>query len=143
MKAFSFSREKVLDLRKFYENEAKIELGRAIGVLTGIESRINSLGEERARAAAAQFSPGNSAVMIQQYMFYLLRLDSVREQLLQEAALAEMKVEEARKAFLETSRERKILDKLREKQQKEYRKAVLAEETKVQDDLADGRRIAK
>ena len=136
MRAFTFSLEKVLKLRKFHEDEAKIELGRTIAILLELENRILALGQERARAAGAQFSPENSAAMIQQYMFYLLRLDNTKEQLLKEAAMAELKVEEARAQFLEASRERKVLDKLKEKRQKEYRKEMFAEETKTLDDIS-------
>ena len=136
MKAFAFGLEKVLNLRKFYEDEAKIELGRAIGILADIENRILALGRERARAAAAQFAPGNSAAMMQQHMFYLQRIENLKEQLFKEAAMAELKVEEAREAFLEASRERKVLDKLKDKRQKEYRKVILSEETKTLDDIS-------
>ena len=138
MRPFVFSLEKVLRLRKYHEEETKIELGRAIGVLNELEARILVLAQERNRAAMAQFSPGNSAAQIQQYMFYLLRLDNTKEQLLKEAALAELKVEEARNAFLEASRERKVLDKLKEKRQKEYHKEMLAEETRILDDISAG-----
>jgi len=135
MKAFSFGLEKVLNLREFYEDEAKIELGRAIGVLADLESRLFAVGRERARASAAQFAPGNTAVTIQQYMFYIIRLDNLTEELLKEITVAEMKVEQAREAFLEASKERKVLDNLKDKRQKEYRKVVLAEETKTLDDI--------
>ncbi|MCL2318627.1 MAG: flagellar export protein FliJ [Treponema sp.] len=135
MKPFAFNMEKILKLRKYREDETKIELGRAIGVLAELEGKLRSLGNERARAAAAQFSPANSAAQMQQYMFYILRLDTTKEQLLKETALAEMKVEEARVLFIEASRERKVLDKLKEKRQKEYRKELLAEETKTLDDI--------
>ena len=138
MKAFAFPLQKVLDLRKYHEDEAKIELGRAISILADLENRILALAQERARAAAAQFSPGNSAVMIQQYMFYLLRLDNTKEQLLKEAAMAELKVEEARTVFLEASREREVMDKLKEKKEGEHRKKMLAEETKALDEISAG-----
>ena len=140
MRSFTFPLQKVLNLRKFHEDEAKIELGRATGVLADLEGRINALGQERIRAAAAQFSQGNSAVMMQQYMFYLLRLDASIQQFQKEAALAELKVEEAREAFLEASRERKVLDKLKEKRQKEYRKEFFTAETKTLDDISAGAR---
>ena len=143
MKPFVFNLEKVLELRKYREDEAKIELGRAIGILAELETRLLSLGQERARAAEAQFRPGNSAALIQQYMFYLLRLDNTKEQLLKEAALAELKVEEARNAFLEASRDRKVLDKLREKRQKEYQKEMFAAEAKVLDDISQGAPVRK
>jgi len=135
MKPFVFRLEKLLNLRKHYEDEAKIELGRAIGVLAELERKIRALAAERVRAAAEQFRPGNSAIQIQQYMYYLVRLDNTKDRLLKEAAMAEMKVEEARDAFLEASRERKVLDNLKEKKQKENRKLKLNEETKVLDDI--------
>jgi len=135
VKEFAFSLEKVLRLRKHNEDEAKIELGRAIAVLSELESSIAALAQERARAAASQFNPENSAATMQQYMFYLVRLDTTKEQLLKEAAMAELKVEEAREAFIEASRERKVLDKLKEKREKEHRKEMLAQEAKALDDV--------
>jgi len=135
MKPFVFRLEKLLNLRKYYEEEAKIELGRSVGVLAELEGKLRALAAERVRAAAAQFMPGNSAIQIQQYMYYLVRLDNTKDHLLKEAAMAAMKVEEAREAFLEASRERKVLDNLKEKKQKEYHKLKLNEETKILDDI--------
>ena len=138
MKPFAFNLEKVLNLRKYYEAEAKIELGRAVGILAELEARILAVAAERIRAAAGQFSPENSVAQIQQYMFYILRLDNIKEQLLKEAALAEIKVEEAREKFLEASKERKVLDKIKEKRQKEYHRQKLNEETRALDDISSG-----
>jgi flagellar FliJ protein len=134
MKRFTFSLEKVLELRRWSEQEAKQELGRAVGILNGLERRIEELAVERYKAAAEQFSPGNSAAVIRQYTLYLLRLDGVTEELLKEAALAAQKVEEAREFFLEASRELKVMEKLREKREKEYNKETLAEEAKMLDE---------
>jgi flagellar FliJ protein len=74
--------------------------------------------------------------MMQQYMFYRLRLDNNKELLLKETALAELKVEEAREEYIETSKERKIFDKLKDKRQIEYRKVAEIEETKILDDVS-------
>jgi flagellar FliJ protein len=136
MKRFVFKLEKILQLRKHEEDDAKIELGRALGALAAIEGQIRSLAEERARSAAAQFSPSHSAAMIQQYMFYLLRLDNRKEGLLKEAALAEQKAEEAREAFRTAFQNRQMLDKLKEKKEKEYKKYREAEENRMIDDMA-------
>ena len=138
MKPFNFRLQKVLNLRKFYEDEAKIELGRAVGVVAELESRLNSIARERARAAGAQFAPGNSAAMIQQYMFYLLRLENNEKELLKEKLLAEQIADEAREAFIEASRERKVLDNLKEKRHDEYIKMKLDSETRVLDDISSG-----
>ena len=141
MKAFTFGLEKVLKLRKFHEEEAKIELGRAIGALSELETKLYVLAQERARAQSGQFNPENSVGEMQQYMLYLIRLDNAKEQFLKEAAMAELKVEETREAFLEASRERKIMDKLKDKRQLEYRKVALATEGKELDEIAASAQI--
>ena len=141
MKAFTFRFEKVLKLRKFHEDEAKAELGRAIGVLSDLESKIYVLAQERVRAHAEQFNPANSAGEMQQYMFYLLRLDSLKEHFLNEAAKAEIKVEQAREAFLDASRERKIMDKLKEKRQFEHNKNAKLIEGKELDEISASTQI--
>jgi len=138
MKPFVFPLQKILNLRTHSEDEAKIELGRAITALSEIESQILTVAQERVAAASAQFDPQNSSATMKQYMFYILRLDTLKEQLLKEAAAAELQVEQARQAFLEASRERKVLDKLKEKQQKAYRKETLAQEAKALDDVRGG-----
>ena len=135
MKSFAYSLEKVLKLRKHFEEEAKIELGRTISVLADLERRLFALIHEIARAQRSQFDPENTAIVIQQYMFYLIRLDNAKEQLLKDITIAEMEVEKAREKFLEASRERKVLDNLKDKRHKEYRREQLSEETKNIDDI--------
>ena len=131
MKRFSFNLEKFLNIRKFREQETEVELGKAIGELSEIERNLRAVAEERYRAGD-QFS-GNG-LMIRAYMLYTARLDLQKEHLLVEAAAAETKVEQARAVYLEASRERKVLDKLKEKRAAEYKKLILSEETKTLDD---------
>ncbi|GHU93032.1 hypothetical protein FACS189479_03590 [Spirochaetia bacterium] len=140
MKRFSFSLEKILDLRKHREQEAEIELGRAIGELTEIENKIKTLALEKTKAARERFSSNNTSIEIQSYDFYIMRLDQTRDRLLEEAAKAELKVEAARTIYLEASRDRKVFDKLKEKQGAEYRREILVEETKILDDISGGTR---
>ena len=139
MRKFSFNLEKVLTLRKYREQETEIELGRAIGVLTGIEQNIQFVTEERFRAGV-HYS-GNSA-MLRSYLLYADRLDREKAQLIVDAMKAEEKVEEARGIYIEASRDRKILDKLKEKQEEEYRKFILSEEVKISDDQVAGKQRA-
>jgi flagellar FliJ protein len=143
VKAFHFSLEKVLRLRKYREQEAKIDLGRAVGVLSEIENRIKDVAEHKHHAAGEQFSPGNNTRQILHYENYIRRLDQERDRLLEEAVRAELVVEEKRNRYLETSRDRKVLDKLKEKREKEYRKDMSAEETKILDDISGGKEARK
>jgi flagellar FliJ protein len=138
MKRFRFNLEKILEIRTYREQEAEIELGRAVGVLTALEREIQSTAAARSKAASCRFAPGNGSDEIQRYDLYIRRLDARRDRLLEEAAEAELKVEEARRVFLEASRDRKVLDKLKEKRRREYRRMLLAEETGTLDDIACG-----
>ena len=57
---------------------------------------------------------------------YILRLEQEAERLAEEAAQAELVVEEKRNLYIEASRELKVMENLKEKQEKEYRKEALA-----------------
>ena len=140
MKRFSFNLEKILSLRKYREQETEIELGRAIGILTGIEQNINMVAEERVRAGE-NYSGKTSS--LRSYLLYADRLDKEKERLINEAVLAEKKVEDAREVYIEASKDRKILDKLKEKRGDEYRKFILSEEIKISDDQAAGRQRSR
>ena len=139
MKKFSFNLEKVLSLRKYREQETEIQLGRAVGVLAEIENNIHFVTEERVRSGE-RFG-GNSAALCS-YLLYANRLDIQKEQLKKDSILAEQKVDEARLIYIEASRDRKVLDNLKDKREVEYKKLVLSEETKVLDDQAAGRQRA-
>jgi flagellar FliJ protein len=138
VKRFSFSLEKVLELRNYREEETEIALGKAVGELTAIENQLKEIAVQRYKAGEERFLPGNSILDIRGYEFYIQRLDHTKEELLEAAAAAQIKVEEARTVYLEAMRERKVIDKLKEKRAVEYRKAMFAEETKVLDDLHNG-----
>jgi flagellar FliJ protein len=136
MKRFRFGLQKVLELREYAEEEAKIELGRAVSALNLIEQRIAALAEERALAAQERFAPSRTFTEIQSYERYIYRLDRTRDKLLMDAARAELEVEEKRDIYLETSRERKVLDKIKDRRSGEYRKFALKEENKELDEVA-------
>jgi flagellar FliJ protein len=143
MKCFKFGLEKILELREYREQETEIELGRAVGALTRIEHTISDLEEERSRTSSEQLAPGRGTREILAFDRYIMRLDHTKKKLMEDAALAERKVEEAREVYLEASRDRKILDTVKEHRQKEYRKRMFAEETKILDDLASGVKARK
>ncbi len=59
MKKFSFNLQKVLQLRKFREEECKIELGQAISNLNMIENEIKMTAVKRQSAASQRFNATN------------------------------------------------------------------------------------
>jgi flagellar FliJ protein len=143
MKRFNFGLEKVLKLRQYHEQEAKNELGKAIGILTGIENAIKQNAQIYSQAIKERFvgiNTGNvedlsdGAISMQTWDNYINRLEYEAQRLMEEAAKAEIVVEEKRRLYLEASRELKVMENLKDKREKEYRKEVFAAETRELDD---------
>jgi len=136
MKKFKFSLEKVLQLRKFREEECKLALGQAISILNKIENEIKKTALKRINAASNRFSDIND---ISSWEVYIQRLDQEAKKLTEQAAQAELVVEEKRATYLEAQKELKVMDKLKEKRQKEYRKEMLTAEMNEVDDITSAR----
>ncbi|MCL2043837.1 MAG: flagellar export protein FliJ [Treponema sp.] len=143
MRRFSFRLQKILELRKHREQEAKTELGRAIGILTKIENDIAINSTKHSLAVKERFTGINAsdetgvssgAVSMLSWDTYILRLEQEAERLAEDAACAEQVVEEKRELYLEASRDLKVMEKLREKREKEHRKEMFVAETKERDD---------
>ena len=144
MTRFRFNLEKVLKLRQHHEQEAKLELGKAIGALTEIENNIMRNAGAREQASRERFSGlaavgagahVGSAFSMFAWEGYILRLEQEAERLAEEAAQAEQVVEEKRDLYIEASRELKIMEKLKEKRAAEHRKETFAAETREMDDM--------
>ena len=136
MKRFKFNLEKVLQLRKFREEECKLVLGQAISVLNGIENEIKETAVKRHGAASQRFADvGETAP----WEMYILRLDQQAQRLAEQAAQAELVVEEKRALYLEASKDLKAIEKLKEKQQKEYRREMLNLQMIEVDDITAAR----
>jgi flagellar FliJ protein len=133
MREFNFRLQKILDIRSWREREAELEVGRRLGILVGIENNIKSVACETVSANGNRFSAQNGARDIIAWNNYIFRLEKTTERLLADAATAELAVEEARAAYFDASRERKIIDKLKEKQ-----KAYEKEQRKKEADATDG-----
>jgi flagellar FliJ protein len=144
VKRFKFGLQKVMEFRQFREQEAKNELGRAMGVLSAIEYNIKQNALIHSRAVRERFTGIDSdtgadsragGLTMLAWDNYILRLEQEAQRLMEDAAQAELFVEEKRSLYLEASRELKVMEKLKEKREKEYRKEVFAAETRELDDM--------
>jgi len=151
VKRFKFGLEKVLKLRQHNEHEARVELGRAIGILAGIENEIKRNAETRSGAIKERFAgigEGNTAsdtgfggsLSMHAWDAYINRLEQEADRLMEEAAQAELVVEEKRGLYIEASRELKVMENLKERREKEHRKEMFIAETKEMDDRKVGSR---
>ena len=136
MKKFAFSLQKILDLKEFSEEQAKIALAQAIANSDRIKAELKTIAEKRVESNTQRsFSKNMQDLVIIEN--YINRLDVQKENLLEELAAAELVIEEKRKAMYEAMKERKVLTKLKDKKKAEYRRLVNQEEAAVLDDIAN------
>lgn len=133
MKRFEFSLQKVLDLREFEEDQAKLDLAAAIAVADKIKLELEQIAREMVAAGNVRITGDIPAMQANEA--YKVRLKLRKGELLEELAKAELVIEEKRKVFAEKMKNRKVITKLREKAEKEYRAEVLKEEEKALDDI--------
>jgi flagellar export protein FliJ len=119
--------EKALKMRAWTENEAKIELGRAVGELSALELSIEANARARDDATSQRFADGKSMML---YENYIQRLDAEKDELFKRAAEAELKLEAARTAWTDAKTELKTMENLKDRRFAEYRSELLAEEEK-------------
>jgi len=136
MKRFTFNLEKILQIKIFEENECKLALGQATGILNKIENDIKLTAVKHHNAVEQRFiTPADMA----SWDTYILRLEQEAERLAQKAAQAEIVVEEKRALYIEAQKEVKAIEKLKEKRQKEYRKETMDEQMTEVDDMTSAR----
>jgi flagellar FliJ protein len=137
MKRFKFNLEKIMRLRQFKEEECRLALGQAVSFLNKIENDIKETALKRHAAASLRFS---NVAETASWEVYILRLDQQADRLTEQAAKAQIVVEEKRALYLEAQKDLKAMEKLKEKQHKEYRKEMLNYEMNEVDDLTSSRR---
>lgn len=138
MKRFSFRLEKLLNYRQFREKEAETNLGKANAARDAIQLELDSIALKRVRTAAER-RQGLSVPELLAIEHYITRLDTTKEQLLERLVLAELEVEKAREQYIKATRERRVLSKLREKKNDEWKKYVTEEEAATLDDISNYR----
>ena len=140
MKRFSFSLAAVLRLREHREWERELELGGAISRCSSIQADIDTISNEYRQTVAD--AGGDHATDIEYRIWqtaYLSLLENRRDQRRQELVAAEQAREEIHARFLEAMRDRKVLSRLRERQETVYRYEQLRHEDKVLDDTTNAR----
>ena len=137
MRRFQFRLERFLDLRRWKEREWEIRLAHATGKVVLLKSRIAEIGVEIGASYGRSFTDG-TAVDIHAMAgreLYVQRLAAERTRKEAELAVRLRELEEVRGRYLEAARDRKVLDKLKDRRAGEYYEHQRDEEYKAIDDL--------
>lgn len=143
MKRFRFRLERLLEIRAFRERQWLARLAEASGhfARVGREIRDNAAARRGAFDLEARRGSQLDLEMLTYRERYLSRLSAENRRLQEELEQRRRRREEVQKSYLEASRERKILDKLKERRAAEYYADGRREEFKAQDDLSGDRYI--
>lgn len=137
MKRFSWPLDRLLNLRSFREKEAEIELGRAVAERDRLQFELDSVARRRVEATRSR-TQNLSVNELLSIEHYVRRLDGERDRLFESIAKAELEVDLRRKKYIEASRDRNVLSRLREKKEADWRRKYLADEAAILDDVASG-----
>jgi flagellar FliJ protein len=137
MRRFQFRLERFLELRRWKEREWEIALAKVLGECLLLEKRIEEIAQEAAASMLSVFVAGVQIDVrgMARRELYLQRLAHERERT--QAALVEgrKELEKVRAKYLDAAKERKVLDKLKDRRSEEYYAHQLDEEYKSIDDM--------
>ncbi len=138
MKLFFFPLQRLLGLREFREKEAELALGRANSARDAIRIELEGIARERFASSASRTGglPIQDLLVIERY---ITRLDTKKETLLNDLAAAELVVEQMREKYIEATRDRQVISKLKEKKEAVWHKENLDAEAAVLDDISNSR----
>jgi len=137
MRRFQFRLDRFLDLRRWKEREWEIRLAQATGKVVLLQNRIAEIATEIGASYDHTFTRGAAidvAAMAGRER-YVQRLAAERERKTVELAVRTREMEEVRVHYLQAARDRKVLDKLKERRAGEYYERQRDEEYKTIDDL--------
>jgi len=146
MAKFQFKMDTVLRLRENLEEQKKNEFGRAIAELDRQKEKLNALIKERERMIQEFHEAVKNRIdsrKSDRYNKYIKLLDKKIEDQLIAVKKCEKIVDECRQELIDATKEKKKLEKLKEKQFQQYLIEEKREEQKVTDELVSYQTFAK
>ena len=142
MRRFQFRLEKLLSLRRHREKEWEIKLAEITGACINLEKEIAYAEAEKTRVLY-KLTAGVGMVDMETLKLrehYTERLNRRVSELVEELAVKRTEQDEIRKKYIEISRDRKVLSKLKERREAEYYKIQRLDEMKEIDDINNSKR---
>jgi len=143
MRKFQFNLEKILELRKYDEQQWEMKLGQTTGRCNALQKKIEERHSKRKRTFNQRHLDTGDMRMFMYVENYTHRLDQEITELRAELEQAEKERREVQEKFLEVSKKRKILDKLKERKQQVYYKQQEKQEQKVLDEISSAQYARK
>jgi flagellar protein FliJ len=144
MRRFHFPMQQLLKLKIYHEKEWEIKLGELTGRMEEIRRRIEECGSRRLEGFALRAASVRDFNALAAADNYVLRMEQQTERLRRDLNTLAKEREKIQSRYLEASKERKVFDRLREKQEAAFYKEEERAQVMLQDDMnssAAARRI--
>lgn len=137
MRRFSFQLEKVLELRRYHEQEWELKLAEVTGRVLEVENELAEWAQRRHLSAGAPVHAGQVDLeYLRSREDYVTLIDDRVRRLQSRLVGLEAERDQIREGYLEASSARKALTKLRERRSDEYYKDANREEDRNLDEIA-------
>ena len=138
MKKFKFELEDILKFRKFEQQQAEIELGKAIAVEREIQSKLDNLAQQKVSACehvrgSTNFTDITSVLKFNEF------IKVQTEFLMNKMAEAKLNTESKREILKKIMKKTDALEQLKEQQFQEYKIQLDLEEENITDDIVTSR----
>ena len=138
MKRFRFRLQRLLDVRRHEEQQVQLRLGAATGKVVAIDRRLDEITvQQRVELAARSASFDTGSLLAGE--LYRTRLDQERQRLLGERKQRAEELGAVLAEYAEVARRRKVVDKLRERRERQFEREQRAQEIAAADDLTNSR----
>jgi flagellar FliJ protein len=137
VRRFQFRLERFLELRRWKERQWEIALAKIQGVCLSLERRIAEIAAEIGASRLVGYTVGAriDVEAMARRELYVLRLARERERTRETLQEKRKELAKVLASYLEASKDRKVLDKLKERRAEEYYDRQLDEEFKNTDDM--------
>ncbi|MBR4004787.1 MAG: flagellar export protein FliJ [Treponema sp.] len=142
MKKFSFSLQKILDLRNFELDQAQMELGKVNAQIANVNNQLKTIAAKKVHATKEADSLNDFSLHVQT-QDYFIYLDQKKEALLAELVQLEMIAEKKREVVREAMKKVKVLEKLKEKKYEAWKNEYQHQEELAVDDVVTSQSIQK
>ncbi|MBQ3671771.1 MAG: flagellar export protein FliJ [Treponema sp.] len=138
MRSFTFSLQKILDLREFQKKQAQVELGKAVSEESRIQKNLEQIAKSRVetvKAADKMFSLTD----LYNANVYLTFLDQKKEKNLVDLAQVSAIADEKREIMREAMKKCKALENLKERRKQAWQREYNLEEENAIDEIVTGK----
>lgn len=139
MKKFSFSMQKILDLRIFEKRQAEMELGKANAEVARIQGELESIAKRKV-STIKNFDTNTDFLIQAEIQSFFFMLEQKKEKFLEELATAQIAADEKREVVRQAMQKVKVLEKLKENKFRQWKKDSLKAEELVADDIVTARK---